>query len=277
MSIKIILSISRPKFWMYLAGTYLVGLSFGMQNITHLNNVYFLIHFLYFLIPANIFLYGINDYFDEDTDKYNDKKGTHEHKLLSKEKTQLIGFLLITVAISFFILAVQTSLEIQIWLTFFLFLSYFYSAPPLRFKAHPLIDFSSNFLYGIPGIVGYYHASGTFPPALIIIAIFTWTSSMHLFSAIPDITPDKKAHLKTTAVLFGKTASLILCLILWSATAFISFLYIPSYLSIISLVYPLIPFLILIDKRMNIKKVYWYFPIINTAVGFLLFLLAILL
>ena len=33
---------------------------------------------VYFLIPANILIYGINDIFDYDTDKLNPKKGTYE-------------------------------------------------------------------------------------------------------------------------------------------------------------------------------------------------------
>ena len=277
MSIKDILLISRPKFWLYLAGTYLVGYAFGVNSIADLKNSYFLIHFLYFLIPANLFLYGINDYFDEDTDQYNDRKGSLEHKLQSQEKSQLIGFMLLSVACSFFILSIQSTMEIQLWISFFLFLSYFYSATPLRFKTHPLIDFSSNFLYAIPGIVGYYHSAGVFPPLLVFVALFSWTSAMHLFSAIPDITPDKKAHLKTTAVLFGRTTSLIFCLIFWTIGSIIAFLYIPSYFALISLIYPIIPFMLLIHKKIQMKKIYQYFPYINTLIGFLLFLIAIFL
>ena len=277
MSIKTILLISRPKFWFYLAGTYLVGYSFGISSIQELSSPYFLLHFCFFLIPANIFLYGVNDFFDEDTDQYNEKKGTQEHRLLSKEKLDLIGYLLITLGSAFFILIIQPTIEIQLILAFFFFLSYFYSATPLRFKARPLLDFSSNILYALPAIIGYYHSSALFPPAYVTVALFSWTSSMHLFSAIPDIIPDKKAKLKTTAVVIGKTASLILCIIFWSINAIIALLFLPYYLGLFALIYPIIPFLLLIDKKLNIKKIYWYFPIINTLIGFLLYLVATLL
>ena len=86
MDLKSIVEISRPRFWLYLAGTYLVGYAFGAENIYSLQNFNFIIHFLFFLIPANIFLYGINDIYDEDTDQFNQKKGTYEHKLQMDEK-----------------------------------------------------------------------------------------------------------------------------------------------------------------------------------------------
>ena len=276
MKLKDLINISRPKFWLYLAGTYFVGLVFASDNPSQLFTSFYVLNFLFFLIPANFLLYGINDYFDFDTDQYNDKKDSHEHRLKLKEKNLLIGYLLLCAALSFFVTALQTQIEVQLLFTLFLLLSYFYSAPPLRLKSFPLVDFSSNILYGIPALIAYYQVSGSFPPLLAIIAIFCWTSAMHLFSAIPDINPDKKARLHTSAVVFGKKLSLVICLIFWLLAATITMFINPSPILVLSVIYPIIPFFLLIDKHLNINKIYWYFPYLNTFAGFILFLIAVI-
>ncbi len=271
-----LIKISRPRFWLYLAGPYLVGLTFGTQNPAALSIPFYLINFLFFLIPANFLLYGINDYFDFETDKHNEKKDQKEHRLKQKEKHLLIGYLLLTLALSFFLIALQSQIEVQLLMSLFLFLSFFYSGPPLRFKGLPLFDFSSNILYAIPALIGYYQSTESFPPLLVVIAIFCWTSAMHLFSAVPDIDPDKKAHLHTSAVVLGKTISLIICFTLWLTSTFILMFLYPSFLSLAALVYPLTALFLLIDKKLKIQKVYWYFPYLNTIFGFLLFLIGLL-
>ena len=118
-----LIRISRPKFWLYLAGTYFVGLVFAIENPIQLLTPFFILNFLFFLIPANFLLYGINDYFDFDTDQYNDKKDSHEHRLKLKEKNLLVGYLLLCAALSFFITALQTQIEVQLLFTLFLLLS----------------------------------------------------------------------------------------------------------------------------------------------------------
>ena len=74
----------------------------------------------------------------------------------------------------------------------FLFLSYFYSAKPIRFKDKPFLDFSSNYLYVMPGIFGFYLVSGSMPALIILVGAYMHISAMHIFSAIPDIEFDKK-------------------------------------------------------------------------------------
>lgn len=264
--IKILL-ISRPRFWLYLAGTFLLGCPIGLNDIEQLLSISILMNFFYFLIPANIFLYGINDFFDEDTDQFNFKKRSKEYSLLKNEKLWLKWILSICFGISL-IVAFSQRLFIAIVILFFVFLSWAYSSPPLRFKARPVLDSASNVLYVLPGLVGYlqfHEMSNIFIP---IILGFCWTVAMHLFSAIPDIDPDKKAGIKTTAVLLGIRKSLILCIILWGLFAFIvielKFLF---PFTLISFVYIIIPiYLIFVPKR--IQSAYWWFPYINGLIGF---------
>jgi len=110
------------------------------------------------------------------------------------------------------------------------------------------------------------------PPILTWIGLYCFTSAMHLFSAIPDISYDRKASVITTAVKLEFNNSLILCLIFWLSFSLIfSFYYRFLFpLSILLLIYPLIPLYILITKKENIDQIYWYFPYINGIVGFII-------
>ncbi len=270
-NIPIILKISRPRFWLYLAGPYLLGYTGAIQSAHSFLTVSFFGYLVFFLFFANIFLYGVNDYFDKDTDKFNPKKITHEH-LLKKEENKKLIFFLVAALLFFLILILFSNFKVKILLSIFLFLSFFYSAPPLRFKSKPIIDFASNILYGIPALIGYALVSNSLIHWPIVLAIFFWTSAMHLFSAIPDIESDNKAGLKTSAVVFGFKISTILCFSFWSACFVIANTFTNLYpWSLLGLIYPFLAVLVYLKPK-TINSVYWFFPIINAAFGFILFI-----
>ncbi len=263
---------SRPRFWLYLAGTYAVGYAAGTHSIEQFLKPQFWLYFLFFLIPANVFLYGINDWYDADTDQFNTKKGTQENLLHISEKKQLRSILIIVSVVSVGLLCVTPSITVFGLLLAFYILSYFYSAPPLRFKARPIIDSASNILYGLPGLIGYTITSGHTPTTPVLLAIFCWTAAMHLFSAIPDIESDKQAKLTTTAIVLGAKRSLIACLVLWAICFVIVICILKLYLlSFVALAYLSIP-VYLIIRPAYLDKMYWYFPLLNTVTGFLLFI-----
>jgi len=271
-----IIRVSRPRFWVYLAGTYWTGVAAGVAaGITDINsytNYWIYILLLFFLIPANIFLYGINDYFDQDTDAINTKKGDKEVKISEYYKTVLKPILIISGLISLLLIVSAPSVVIAILLSLFFFLSVFYSAPPLRFKQYPFIDFLSNSLYIIPGIIGYTLVTNTLPSLVSIGVLCCWAFSMHLFSAIVDIIPDKKAGIHTTAVVLGKQTSLVLCCIFWFIFAFVPLIYRIGFpFNILLFIYPIIP-LYMVFKEANIHRVYWWFPWINAGIGLLIYL-----
>lgn len=271
-----IFKISRPRFWLYLAGPYLVGYVAGIDLIKDFLNLWFFIYFFFFLSIANIFLYGVNDYFDQDTDRFNEKKITHEHLLQQSEQKKLKNILFICsglfLLIGFF---AHSQLLNFLWALFF-FLSFFYSSPPLRFKARPILDFSSNILYGLPGLIGYAQTTGHLPEWPLLLAIFCWTGAMHLFSAIPDIDSDTRAQLKTTAVIFGKNSSLKICFFLWSISSVLVITFVGLLpFGLIALAYPLLSFF-LVSKPTLTYRAYWYFPIINAFLGFIIFLYTLL-
>lgn len=268
-------SISRPKFWMYLAGPYIVGYAAGADSFTSFLNLPFALHSLYFLIIANIYVYGLNDLSDTDTDQLNKKKGTKEHLLKSSEKRMMYGLVGFSIAASIGMVIVQPTITGKILFITFLLLSGLYSIPPIRFKARAFFDFASNIHYAIPAFLAYYQLTGSIPTLPIWIASFCWTGAMHVYSAVPDIIPDKKSGVTTTAVFFGSTNSLILCCILWSITAVILMLQTNLFpLSLLAWLYPLYALATLL-RPSSIHTIYWYFPYLNTALGAVLFFLAL--
>ena len=75
MKLKRILKISRPRFWIYELGPYIVGVVAAAQS-DHFVWLFpaVIIFFIFFAYPANIYIYGINDIYDYETDKLNPKK-----------------------------------------------------------------------------------------------------------------------------------------------------------------------------------------------------------
>jgi 4-hydroxybenzoate polyprenyltransferase len=235
-----------------------------------------LILFLYFLLPANLLIYSINDIADEYVDSVNIKKQDKELRVDNSNKVLVNYAFYISLFISFLILILLKDEISVILFLIFLFLGIFYSLPPLRFKTKVLLDFISNGFYIIPGIVGFYEASSKFPQIEFIYASLAWAFAMHLFSAVVDIDADRKANIVTSATFLGRNKSLLLCFAFWilawilvfNTKIFGNFIY-------LYLIYPILPIYMILDKKVNLEKVYWIYPLINLILGFIIFLIVI--
>lgn len=269
---KFILRISRPRFWIYTGGTYVIGYTLGASCFTDFLTPAYYLYLIYFFLPVNIFIYGVNDYWDEETDRLNPKKGSMEHMLESFERRKLLILLTAVAVLSAVLMLSQTPEEALIFLGF-LFLSYFYSAPPLRFKEKPFLDFSSNYLYIMPGIFGYNLVTGSLPDILLLIAGFCHIAAMHIFSAVPDTEYDSEAGIITTPVFIGRRKALGLSAFFWIILSLLT-VHLTDFhpLSFLVFLYPLFPLSVLLSKRIRIERIYWYLPYINTSLGGLLFL-----
>src|SRR5215218_2107283 len=172
---KDIVTISRPRFWLYLFGTYLVGLAAGASSTSDFFRVDSILFGLYFLLPANLLVYGINDIFDFETDRLNPKKVGYE-MLVRPESHKLLAIWIIVLNVPFLVAAFFVAYSALVPLGTFLILSIFYSAPPVRAKAIPIIDSVFNILYVFPAAFAYQMLTGNFPPLLAMIAAGAWTS-----------------------------------------------------------------------------------------------------
>lgn len=268
--LKLIIRLSRPRFWLYLAGPYLLGYTFAYDHTTSFLTPKSVYTFLYFLIPANIFLYGVNDIFDRETDKINPKKDSKEQKITLKTYSIYLYIVIFSLCMAIPLFIFQNRLS-NLLLALFLIFSYLYSAPPIRFKIKPFVDSASNILYALPAFIGFSQLVYTAPNYKILLVAWLWTFGMHLYSAIPDIEYDKKAHMQTTAVYLGEQKSLWLCFVIWLIMAVLTLTISPLF--ILSFIYPLTVFLV-IKKITLLEDMYWRFPYINALAGFILYVYA---
>ncbi|MFC7140059.1 prenyltransferase [Halosimplex aquaticum] len=260
-----LLRVSRPRFWLYLAGPAAVGAVFATRDTAELFTPLTVALTVYFLVPANVFLYGVNDIFDADVDAENPKKGDKEVRYRGDR-----GVLAAVLASGALALAFLPALpaEAVVAMLAFLALATEYSAPPLRFKTTPFLDSVSNGLYVLPGVVAYATVAGRFPPALAVAGAWLWTMAMHTFSAIPDIEPDRAAGIETTATVLGERRTYAYCCLVWALSAAVFALVHPFWGGLLA-VYPLFTAAVALTD-VSVDRAYWWFPVLNTAVGTLL-------
>lgn len=260
---------------MYTAGPFLLG-SLFFDTLTIQSGLYIFGMFLYFVLPANVLMYGVNDYFDWDTDQLNPKKETKEIRVSLQQRVLLKNGVVGAIFISVIVLFLQPSWVSMFWLLAFLIGAIAYSTPPVRLKSRPFLDSLSNMFYIFPGFVAFGAATGSFPPLLVGIIGGSWTAAMHLYSAIPDIVYDKQAGLNTTATKLGFTKSNMACSGLWMISAVGTLFLIGLRLTTILVwVYPVIPLVHLFmqsskaprNSFFQIEKMYWLFPYITTMIG----------
>lgn len=263
--------VSRFRFWIYTAGTYVVGFALGASQLSDFFLPEYYLYLLFFFVPANVFIYGVNDYWDEDTDRLNPKKDEKEYRVRQADKYRLKLGLATILLLSAGLMIFQDNTE-RIVFGAFLFLAYFYSGAPLRFKSRPFIDSTSNVLYLMPGVFGFYLAAGDLPIWPILLAGVMHTTAMHLFSAVPDIGPDTAAGIRTTATVLGERTSLLACLGMWSVLAALAIVLTGYHpLSLLALIYPAIPLALIAKPSLGVERLYWYLPYVNTSLGGLLF------
>jgi 4-hydroxybenzoate polyprenyltransferase len=239
----------------------------------------FIVFFLYFTLPANLLIYGVNDLFDWETDKHNPKKQKYEALLAPGERGKMVWAILLT-NLPFLVWAFfSAAQEALFWLGMFLFLGVFYSAKPIRAKAKPVLDSVFNGLYIMPALFAYAMFSGSTVPTMIIVAGWLWSMAMHAYSAVPDIEADRKAQVSTIATWMGAIPTLVVCAIFYAASAFIVIPVLPPGVAwVLGGVYVGMMLLTIFwtKKQRDTFKLYTLFPWINTVSGFVLFVSIVL-
>ncbi|MFC6863721.1 prenyltransferase [Halomicroarcula sp. GCM10025817] len=258
-----LLRLSRPRFWLYLGGPVIVAVAYAADGPADLFSPLAVALFLYFTLPANVFLYGVNDVFDADVDEHNPKKDEGREVSYRGDRVALAVVVLSGVLALAFLpwLPPLGVLALLAWGA----LSVEYSAPPFRFKTTPFLDSLSNGLYILPGVVAYAAIEGVAPPATAVAGAWLWTMGMHTFSAIPDIEPDREAGIRTTATFLGESNTYYYCVMTWLLAAFV-FTYTHWAFGLVLLLYPGLVFGIL-AVGVDIDEAYWWYPAINTLVG----------
>ena len=267
--IRWLIKISRPRFWVYITGPFLIGVvaASPVQSWPLI-----ILLGVYFTFPANLLIYGINDIFDYETDKHNPKKVAYETLVKPKEQKQLWRWIAITNA-PFLLLLPLLGNNGRWAVAGFLFFGIFYSMPPIRAKVRPLLDSIFNVLYIFPGIVGYAVVSKTLPSLYLCLAAAFWCMAMHAYSAVPDIGADRKAKIDTIATKLGKTGTLLFCLACYGLAAGLTISVLGQFSIAAGLLYGFMMIITVRARNANsVMQLYSLFPYINMGVGMALFL-----
>lgn len=236
MNFSRIIRLSRPRFWVYEFGTYALGVCIGVQSgggewYTPMIALFA----LFFLFPANLLIYGINDVFDYETDKLNPKKTGYEDLLVPALHNKVYTLIFLSnvffVALAFFV-----PWKATVALGLFYFFAFFYSAPPIRAKARAFLDsFFSAGHYVVTGVFGYFLTGAEGSVVLPVCAGLCWAIAMHAYSAVPDIDADKASGINTIAITLGRHPTIILCGFLYTLAGLAVFPYL-SYWALVLVV-----------------------------------------
>ncbi len=210
-----VLLASRPFSWINTAYVFVaaavIGAGWGREA---------LVGGIYFLLPYNLLLYGINDVFDYESDQLNPRKNSIEGAIIrpSRFRALYLAVAITNLPFLLYLFATSTPKAVTV-LAFLLFTTLAYSVPPLRFKEIPFLDaFTSATHFVTPLVFGFvYSRAGVFPwPE--VIAFVAWSMASQAFGAIQDIAPDRAAGLASIATFLGSRATALFSVALYIAS-----------------------------------------------------------
>jgi 4-hydroxybenzoate polyprenyltransferase len=177
---------------------------------------------LFFLIPYNLLMYGVNDVFDYESDLRNPRKGGSEGALLEPRLHRAVVWTGIVTATPLIVAMLWLAGTGHPWswavLAVSLFAVFAYSVPGLRFKEVPVLDsITSSTHFVSPAVYGLAVAGAVPTPQLlaVVAAFFCWGMASHAFGAVQDVVPDREAGIASIATAFGARATVRIALGLW--------------------------------------------------------------
>ncbi|KIC57715.1 prenyltransferase [Microbacterium hominis] len=194
---------SRPVSWINTAYPFAAAtvLTTGRIDAT------LIVGTVFFLIPYNLAMYGINDVFDYESDLRNPRKGGAHGAVLERRLHAITLWAAALSCLPFVVYLVLVGTPIS-WLVLAisLFFVVFYSAPPLRLKERPVADsVTSSIHFFSPAVYGLVLAGATWTWQLsaVIVAFALWGIASHAFGAVQDVVADREADISSIATVFG--------------------------------------------------------------------------
>lgn len=194
---------SRPVSWINTAYPFAAAYLMTTRQI----DIVLVLGTLFFLIPYNLAMYGINDVFDYESDLRNPRKGGAHGAVLDRRlhRVTLVAATLTCLPFIVFLVVVGSPAS---WLVLAgsLFFVVFYSAPPLRLKERPFLDsLTSSIHFFSPAVYGLVLADArwTWQLAALIAAFALWGVASHAFGAVQDVVADREAGIASIATVRG--------------------------------------------------------------------------
>lgn len=216
-ALRQLLGSSRPLSWVNTAYPFAAAYLLSGGGV----DAVLVVGTIYFLVPYNLLMYGVNDVFDYESDLRNPRKGGVEGVVLQDRwhRLTLWSAALSNLPFLAFLLLVGTPWSAAA-LAVVVFAVVAYSAPGLRFKERPLLDSvtSSTHFVG-PGLVGLA-ISGHEPTGAAVVAFvafFLWGAASQAFGAVQDIAADRSAGIGSVATWCGASRTVRLALAAYAA------------------------------------------------------------
>lgn len=216
-----IVKASRPVSWINTAYPFAAGYVMVEREI----DARLVVGTLFFLIPYNLLMYGINDVFDYESDLRNPRKGGIEGDVIrDRERARRVhrGILwacAITVIPPLVWLLAVGSLWAGIVLAVVVFAVVAYSAPGLRFKERPFLDsftsavhFAGPLVYALVVTGADAWSRSTWP---VWVAFLAWGMASHAFGAVQDVRADREAGIGSVATVIGARPTVWLAVALY--------------------------------------------------------------
>ena len=194
---------SRPVSWINTAYPFAAAYLLTTRHI----DLTLVLGTLFFLVPYNLAMYGINDVFDYESDLRNPRKGGAHGAVLDRRMHAVTLWAAGLTCAPFVVYLVIVGSPVSwIVLAASLFFVVFYSAPPLRLKEVPFADsMTSSIHFFSPAVYGLVLAGAawTWQLALVIIAFSLWGVASHAFGAVQDVVADREAGISSIATARG--------------------------------------------------------------------------
>ncbi|MFV2143705.1 prenyltransferase [Isoptericola sp. G70] len=197
---------SRPVSWVNtaypFAAAFVMAGGIAGTGVTEL-----VLGTLYFLVPYNLLMYGLNDVWDYESDLRNPRKGGIEGVVLSRRWHRLTVWAAVVTNLPFlgYLVTVGDAASTAV-LAVSVFAVVAYSAPRLRFKERPVLDSATSSTHFVsPAVFGVALADGSFSgPVLAALAgFFCWGMASQAFGAVQDVEADRAAGIGSVATWLG--------------------------------------------------------------------------
>ena len=194
---------SRPISWINTAYPFAAAYLLTVGRL----DVVLVIGTLYFLVPYNLLMYGINDVFDYESDLRNPRKGGVEGVVLDRRWHRLVlwSAALANVPFLVFLLAVGGPASTAV-LAVSVFAVVAYSAPRLRFKERPVVDSMTSSTHFVSPAVFALVLAGAEPSWAVLaamVAFFLWGMASQAFGAVQDIVADREGGIASVGTWLG--------------------------------------------------------------------------
>lgn len=270
---------SRPVSWVNTAYPFAAAYFVTSESIQPI----FFIGTLFFLIPYNLLMYGVNDVFDYESDLKNPRKGGIEGSILSTKWHKTILWASIFGSLPFVAaMIILGTLQANLVLLFVLFMVVAYSAKYLRFKEIPFLDSATSSTHFVGPMVYALVLTGwdtKYWP--FVVSFFLWGMASHAFGAVQDVIPDREGDIASIATTWGARNTVWLASVMYFFAGLI-LLFQPWPVSIVGLCSWLyltstLPYVKINDESSAKTHAGWRrFMMLNMLSGFVVTLLIIL-